>query len=416
MLKHKYFEEMCTLAPLGKLSASQQGELEAHLAECAACKGASVEYGLLYRDVIAPIRQETEAAVESSRSRVENAMWASIARIDEERSRPAASSSRAVSVSSVPRYRVPFWATASTAATLVVGLWLGSRMHKPEQPRVKLMQSVPPSSIGRILQTASPPVADTSKLELRGQIVKLTQVLQQEQQQNEKLREKLGANEQELNQAITSEAALRQQIDRQVAVINATQVELDARKSELEHAQSTHSSDSAEIAGLNLQVHDLDLRLKTESASLDRERDLLAEGREIRDLMGARDLHIVDVVDRDGKGRVTKAFGRAFLTEGKSLIFYAFDLPAKNTSDGKFVYAAWGNNSNDLNGKTAHSLGIFYNDNQTLHRWALKFDDPKVLDEIDTVFVTLEPANKPFANPTGKRLLEAYFGTPPNHP
>jgi hypothetical protein len=53
---------------------------------------------------------------------------------------------------------------------------------------------------------------------------------------------------------------------------------------------------------------------------------------------------------------------------------------------------------------------------QAQHRWAVKSDDPKLLDEIDTVFVTLEPAGWPFATPTGKPLLEAYFGTPPNHP
>jgi hypothetical protein len=50
------------------------------------------------------------------------------------------------------------------------------------------------------------------------------------------------------------------------------------------------------------------------------------------------------------------------------------------------------------------------------HRWAMKVDDPKLLEEIDTVFVTLEPSGKTFATPTGKPVLEAYFGTPPNHP
>jgi hypothetical protein len=46
----------------------------------------------------------------------------------------------------------------------------------------------------------------------------------------------------------------------------------------------------------------------------------------------------------------------------------------------------------------------------------MKFDDPKVLEQIDTVFVTLEPSGLAPKMPTGKPLLEAYFGTPPNHP
>jgi len=39
----------------------------------------------------------------------------------------------------------------------------------------------------------------------------------------------------------------------------------------------------------------------------------------------------------------------------------------------------------------------------------------KLLEKIDTVSVALEPAGRPFASPTGKSILEAYFGTPPNH-
>jgi len=120
--------------------------------------------------------------------------------------------------------------------------------------------------------------------------------------------------------------------------------------------------------------------------------------------------------------RITKTFPTseqyslvAQLRSSAASIFYAFDPPAKNTADGKAVYAAWGSNSNNLN-KAAHSLGIFYNDDQTQHRWAMKLADPKLLDETDTVFVTLEPAGRPFATPTGKPLLESYFGTPPNHP
>ena len=39
----------------------------------------------------------------------------------------------------------------------------------------------------------------------------------------------------------------------------------------------------------------------------------------------------------------------------------------------------------------------------------------KLLEKTDTVSVALEPAGRPFASPTGKPILEAYFGTAPNH-
>ncbi len=232
------------------------------------------------------------------------------------------------------------------------------------------------------------------------------------------LRERLAASDERANATQTrlSRSRKANPVPRHKKSTQA-RTDLASAQTQLSQAKDALSTTQARIGPLEYQLADRDERLTDASASLDRERGMLSEDREVRDIMGARDLHIVDVVDRDGKGRVRKSFGRAFYTQGKSLIFYAFDLPTKDTANGKFVYAAWGSNSNDLNGtKVARSLGIFYNDDQTQHRWAMKFDDPKLLDEIDTVFVTLEPAGKSPTAPTGKPFLEAYFGTPPNHP
>jgi len=45
----------------------------------------------------------------------------------------------------------------------------------------------------------------------------------------------------------------------------------------------------------------------------------------------------------------------------------------------------------------------------------LKFDNPKELDEIDAVFVTVEPKGGSH-KPSGKSLLFAYLKMNPNHP
>ncbi len=45
--------------------------------------------------------------------------------------------------------------------------------------------------------------------------------------------------------------------------------------------------------------------------------------KDIRNMMAARNLHIVDVVDTDSKGRTKAAFGRVFFAEDKQLVFYA---------------------------------------------------------------------------------------------
>ncbi|HET6929203.1 MAG TPA: hypothetical protein VFI45_02690 [Candidatus Acidoferrum sp.] len=247
-------------------------------------------------------------------------------------------------------------------------------------------------------------------------VAELQTQVEQTRGDNRGLRDKLALSDQHAAELETRLDEVEKQSGARTEEVSQAKNELNAARRELSQAKESISASETTIQSLQNKLADREARLTEVSASVEREKEMLSAGREIRDIMGARDLHIVDVIDRDGKGRARKAFGRAFYTQGKSLIFYAFDLPAKNTADGKFVYAAWGSNSNNLNNKAAHSLGIFYNDDQTQHRWAMKFDDPKLLEEIDTVFVTLEPVGKPFAAPTGKPILEAYFGTPPNHP
>jgi len=45
-----------------------------------------------------------------------------------------------------------------------------------------------------------------------------------------------------------------------------------------------------------------------------------------------------------------------------------------------------------------------------------KYDDPKVLSEIDSVFVTLEPPGKNPTEPKGDKFLYAYLRNQANHP
>jgi hypothetical protein len=128
--------------------------------------------------------------------------------------------------------------------------------------------------------------------------------------------------------------------------------------------------------------------------------------------MGARNLHIIDVSDVDGDGKAKKSFGRVFLTEGKSLIFYAFDLGNKGNA-AKVSFQAWGQWEGQ--NRVAKNLGVFSIDDNAQRRWVVKVDDPEKLRNINTLFVTVEPLGGAM-RPTGKRLLYAYFGLQPNHP
>jgi len=138
---------------------------------------------------------------------------------------------------------------------------------------------------------------------------------------------------------------------------------------------------------------------------------LLEHDRDIRELMGARDLYMAEIHDVSKAG-TDKTYGRVFYTKGKSLIFYAYDLDAQpgvqNAS-----FQAWGRRGPDK--QQALNLGIFYEDNVSKKRWVLKASDPKTLQDIDAVFVTVEPTGGSH-HPSGKQLLFAYLRISPNHP
>jgi hypothetical protein len=128
--------------------------------------------------------------------------------------------------------------------------------------------------------------------------------------------------------------------------------------------------------------------------------------------MGARNLHIIDVADLDWRGKSKKSFGRVFYAEGRSLVFYAFDLPEKGTIS-KVSFQAWGQRPSG--GSGVKNLGVFHIDDHAQKRWVLRVEDPVLLGSIDSLFVTVEPG--PGSDrPSGQKLLYAYLGTPVNHP
>jgi hypothetical protein len=397
--EHDRFEELASLASLGELCPEELEEFLRHKESCRRCseileESRSIAAGAFLAG--APPEEDPVAADELHR-RVRSAIA---------RRLPAAVTTRQPG-------RGHWLSVVGVAATFVLGIGLGTVVAGHGGRVSSPTATVKPVPKALLEASGSSATGASNFQEMVGDLRK---EVEQAREENRALREKLSVSDRhaaELEERF--EAAERESASQAQEVAQARN-DLNAARGALSDAQQRIAASEVLADTLRGKLTDREARLTEVTASLEREGEMLSAGREIRDIMGARDLHIVDVVDIDGKGRTRKAFGRAFYTQGKSLIFYAFDLPAKNTTEGKFVYAAWGSNSNKMNLQTARSLGMFYNDDQAQHRWAMKFEDPKILEEIDTVFVTLEPAGRPFTSPTGKPILEAYFGTPPNHP
>jgi hypothetical protein len=170
------------------------------------------------------------------------------------------------------------------------------------------------------------------------------------------------------------------------------------------------SQQAARMMALEAKLRDASAALDEKDRMLALDKEFLAHDREIRDLIGARDLYIADIYDVAKNGKTSKPFGRIFYTKDKSLVFYGYDLDKQPGLKRSVAFQAWGSGDD----KQSVSLGIFYQD-ETHKRWVLRFNDTKTLARLNMVFVTAEPQGGS-AKPIGKPLLLAYLQVQPNHP
>jgi len=194
--------------------------------------------------------------------------------------------------------------------------------------------------------------------------------------------------------------------------LEAAEAKTQGLKDTLDSLEYQSSQDEQQATALEAKVTDLTRLLHDREGTLDQQQELLAHDRDIRELMGSRDLYIAEVYDVAHDGQTKKPYGRVFFTKGKSLIFYAYDLDQQ--ADAKTgTFQAWGRRGSDR--QQALNLGVFYEDGASRKRWVLRSDDAKMLAQIDAVFVTVEP-NGGSHRPSGKSLLFADLRIDPNHP
>jgi DNA repair exonuclease SbcCD ATPase subunit len=423
VLKHEHFEELCATASSGQASGAELAELREHLEWCSKCQERyseflslnAVQYAKNVRDEVlslevaagsidsALLRQRflKKAVVEGivfSGSSFERPLPDPQLRLRRSWNWPllfARAAAGLILFSAVGVGGYYFAVHQTRAKVLSNGApatqfgWAErqkSRIAKLEQQNANLTAQV--SALNSSLGLAS---AKLSELESRGSI-------------SDKARQGLSA---QLRQREDEIANLQTRIDQ-------AQNALRSLRADYEKAQSNVNSDQAQMVADQIEIRELSERLTANSADIAREKELLTAGRDIRDLMAARNLHIVDVFDMDPRGKRRPAFGRIFYTEGKSLLFYAYDLPDSRLRDAGYHYRIWGKKAGSS--QHARNLGIFFSDDKAQKRWVFRFDDPKVLDEIDSIFVTLEPPDGSPTQPKGDKLLSAYLKGPPNHP
>jgi hypothetical protein len=245
---------------------------------------------------------------------------------------------------------------------------------------------------------------DTVVVELRSQI-----------EQQRKLNQLAEAKLASLNQEGTEQVRqLSSQRDELASKLEEQQALLTAMQKNLDSIQQAKSNEALRVASLENQIQQLAGLVKDKDIAIEEREQLLALDRDIRELMGARNLYMAEVSEVGENGKTKRPYGRVFLTKGKSLIFYGYDLDQQPGVKNASTFQAWGMRGPD---HTALNLGpmIKYDDNSKNKHWMLRFDDPKALEQINAVFVTVEP-NGESRVPRGKPMLVAYLKEEANHP
>jgi Anti-sigma-K factor rskA/Putative zinc-finger len=434
---HEEFRELCAVATAGELSADEHSRLSAHLAVCPDCRRMKGEYEAAAGAGVATLAEsyaDTDEVIGDGSWFVERAQERFFKRLTKEDESASFELSQAQKAPAGKRltYRPALirwpesWMPFAAAILLAVALGIAayrSGVKRGIDTTLKIAQ--PPRESENSLE-AQVSDAGYERSQLQAQLADSAKTIDDlKRQLAEQIKIVNSLTEVVSTPAASAESPKESQQSESSPSVNrdAELIAAEAKLVELQRnvdaATAQRDENARQAAILEANVNELTELVRSREEALDQReaevakgQELLEHDRDIRELMGARELYMADVHDVSGRG-TEKTYGRVFYTKGRSLIFYAFDLGAQPGFQNAKSFQAWGRKGPDR--AQAHSLGIFYEDNASKKRWVLKANDPKTLKDIDAVFVTVEPRGGS-QHPSGKQLLFASLRISPNHP
>jgi hypothetical protein len=402
---HERFEESAALSISGFLSDQETSELDEHIKLCPECRKVKADFDALVGLGLPLTMGPIQEFLQRLRTRPDDGVRA--------RFLQRATSEGIVFSAEVtkPEPRRAYWVRSPigllAAVAAILLLVVGGAVHYRR------------AFFGGSFQSQQPiEQLQEKNLALTAQLSQLNQSLAAQQRETDNLRIQLASAvkaAETLRQENQQEHSYAQRASSQVVQFPAELAnrdkQLEDARAEIQRINQLRATDEASLADQQARIARISDQLRIASATLDEERQLAAAGKDIRELLTARQLHVIDVRDTDENGKPSKAFGRIFVSEGKSLAFYAFDLNEGRVVDARYNFEVWG--TRQVKGSSAHKLGLLYEDDMAQKRWQLKVNDPQLVQDVDSVFVTLEPGKGTTA-PSGQAMLFASLGQP-NH-
>jgi len=431
---HDEFLELCAISTSGQLTGDEQNRLEEHLAICPSCREAMTQYNAVVGKTISALALDRESVdsdpswSQEQQEQAEAALFQRLTRGQESGPNGEGKTGQNLKPKVLGRVQLSTsqatWRNVWTlyAAGVLLFVALGVSAYQVGIHRGVKAAGVTPYATPQNQAALEQQLSDAGheREVLRAQTVRRGQTIadlrhQLEQQAAAIGRLKLGQNhlESELQNAQAGRQGLLQERSELNQELDAAQAKTQGLLDRVESLDLQSSQEKSRAKLLETKVTDLTQLLHDRDEAMGRQDELLAHDRDIRELMGARDLYFTEVYDVGRNAETKKPYGRVFYTKGKSLIFYAYDLDQQTGVKNARTFQAWGRRGPDW--QQALNLGMFYVDNASKKRWVLRLDDPKTLAQIDAVFVTIEPKGGSH-KPSSKPLLFAYLHIDPNHP
>jgi hypothetical protein len=395
---HAHYEELGALAASGNLSGEEHEGLRQHLLACPACRADAQAYRDLVSSGLPFVLGPASAAREPASGRPDTeARERFLARARREGAR----FSSAVDPKTSRRSRTFGYAAAAAlalAASLVLAVVYGrdlSRRLASGRASQQALTFSPDENVRLNDELALRRRELASQQEqirrLRGELHTVSRTATDLRRDNEQQGVRLGRS---LSQTMQLAADLQ---DREQELAQATE--------EIARINQLRAADLAALEGQRVRVFEIANQLRIADATLDMERQLSAAGKDIRELMLAHQLRVVDVRDTDANGRSSAAFARLFLSENQSIRIFAFDL-VEGREQSPDPFQVWGEELG--NAKSLRNLGVLDVDDRRQNRWSLTVQNADLLKTINSVFVTAAAHG---GAPEGPRLLYAFLGS-----
>ena len=425
---HGKFQRLCVPAVVGNLSPEELTELEKHLKKCAKCRRFLSEAAQTNLIAMPAFWEKRKPAV--SMMPPEGIRARFLQRLNREGKEQQEETGSMVEwklpLGSRSHLKVPpngfkmFLRPVSVAAALIVASVFGAGYYTGSKAKLKAVPAsgqIAATLDNRTIQATVASPSETKEKVLQSVLAELTRARTLAAAERRALEEKLAASDAKLTSLRQDSANALQQsqeTEREVKEV------LAASRKENEALRKRIADEDAILASQNRRTQEFQNELQLARVhQQDQDEQRIADDQQpakgqLSDLVTARNLHIVDVYDADGGGQRKASFGRVFYVEGKSLLFYAYDLQDTRQAKANVVFHVWGGRAGTK--EVTHSLGILRNEDLRQGLWTMTFDDSSVLAQINSVFVTAESANRRDLVPHGKKVLYAYLGNPPNHP